>query len=336
MSRWKRDTPGGSRDDAIGSGRAGDGSAVSPGAGPAFSPTGGEVRRPPGAAPRPAAAFEDAKFGLFIHWGVYSLAGQGRVGDGPRQAARSASTRSCPLASTRSKFDADAWVKLAKAAGAKYITITSKHHDGFCMFASRLTDYDIVDATPYHATRSRPWPTPAINRRSSSSSITHCSTGTTPTISRWARRAGPPVASRRGTGSGTLLIYQGQVRELCTNYGEIGGIWFDGWWDRPDADWDLAGTYRLIHELQPGALVGNNHHVAPFPGEDFQMFEQDLPGENAAGFNKAGVAAELPLETCLTINRSWGYNAGDTDWTRPPSRSFMPWSAPRGAAPTCC
>ena len=68
----------------------------------------------------------------------------------------------------------------------------------------------------------------------------------------------------------------------------------------------------MIHELQPGALVGNNHHVAPFPGEDFQMFEQDLPGENAAGFNKASVAAELPLETCLTINQSWGYNARDT------------------------
>src|SRR5262249_43664475 len=106
--------------------------------------------------------------------------------------------------------------------------------------------------------------------------------------------------------------YQGQVRELCSHYGEVGGFWFDGWWDRPEADWDLEGTYRLIHELQPGALVGNNHHVAPFPGEDFQMFEQDLPGENSAGFNQAEVAAELPLETCLTINHSWGYNAGDT------------------------
>ena len=58
--------------------------------------------------------------------------------------------------------------------------------------------------------------------------------------------------------------------------------------------------------------MGNNHHVAPFPGEDFQMFEQDLPGENAAGFNTAGIAAKLPLETCLTINQSWGYNARDT------------------------
>ena len=118
----------------------------------------------------------------------------------------------------------------------------------------------------------------------------------------------------RGDWKRYVAYYQGQVRELCTNYGEIGGIWFDGWWDRPDADWDLAGTYRMIHELQPGALVGNNHHVAPMPGEDFQMFEQDLPGENAAGFNKAGIAADLPLETCLTINDSWGYNAADAHY----------------------
>ena len=114
-----------------------------------------------------------------------------------------------------------------------------------------------------------------------------------------------------------MAYYQGQVRELCTNYGEIGGFWFDGWWDRPEADWALESTYRLIHELQPGALIGNNHHVAPLPGEDFQMFEQDLPGENSAGFNKAGVASRLPLETCMTLNQSWGYNARDTRFKSP-------------------
>src|SRR2546421_109931 len=64
--------------------------------------------------------------------------------------------------------------------------------------------------------------------------------------------------------------YIGQVRELCTNYGEIGGIWFDGWWDRPKADWGHDILYPMIHKLQPHALIGNNHHQKPFPGEDFQ------------------------------------------------------------------
>ena len=69
-----------------------------------------------------------------------------------------------------------------------------------------------------------------------------------------------------------------QLHELLTNYGDIAGIWFDGWWDKPDADWQLDKTYALIHQLQPQALIGSNHHQRPNPGEDFQMFEKDLPG----------------------------------------------------------
>ena len=90
----------------------------------------------------------------------------------------------------------------------------------------------------------------------------------------------------------------------------IGGIWFDGMWDKPDANWHLEQTYALIHRLQPAALIGNNHHHTPYPGEDFQMFEQDLPGANTAGFNQTSISS-LPLETCETINHSWGYTQDD-------------------------
>ena len=94
--------------------------------------------------------FEDAKFGLFIHWGVYSLVGKGEwVMDHDKLPI--SEYAKLPPRFNPTRFDAAAWVKLAKSAGARYITITAKHHDGFCMFASRLTDYDIVDATPYHA-----------------------------------------------------------------------------------------------------------------------------------------------------------------------------------------
>ena len=206
------------------------------------------------------------------------------------------------------RFDADAWVKLAKAAGAKYITITGKHHDGFCMFASRLTDYDIVDATPYHADPLKALADACHQQKIKLFFYYSLLDWHHPDYFPLGKTGQTAGRETKGDWKRYVAYYQGQVRELCTNYGEIGGIWFDGWWDKPDADWDLAGTYRLIHELQPGALVGNNHHVAPLPGEDFQMFEQDLPGDNAAGFNKAGVSAGLPLETCLTINRSWGYN----------------------------
>jgi len=109
----------------------------------------------------------------------------------------------------------------------------------------------------------------------------------------------------------------GQLRELLTNYGPIGGIWFDGMWDKPDADWHLAKTYALIHELQPAALVIPNHHQSPKPGEDAQEFERDLPGKNTAGFNTTYVTKQLPLESCDTLNESWGFNIADSKYKNP-------------------
>ena len=71
-----------------------------------------------------------------------------------------------------------------------------------------------------------------------------------------------------------------QLTELLTNYGPIGGIWFDGHWDKKDENWNYEEIYELIHKLQPSCLIGNNHHEASKPGEDFQMFEKDLPGKH--------------------------------------------------------
>jgi alpha-L-fucosidase len=127
-----------------------------------------------------------------------------------------------------------------------------------------------------------------------------------------------------------LEYMDAQLAELLSGrYGKVGGIWFDGWWDQqskrfdgtkdadPKAtrlDWHLRRTYDLIHKLQPACLIGNNHHIAPFNGEDFQMFERDLPGQNKGGHSKDAVIGKLPLETCDTINRSWGYNANDNNF----------------------
>ena len=257
--------------------------------------------------------FKDAKFGLFINWGVYSLLGKGEwVMEKDRLPI--VEYAKLPPLFDPTRFDAEAWVKLAKSAGARYITITAKHHDGFCMFASRLTDYDVVDAARYHKD-----PIKALAEACHQEKIKlffYYSLLDWHHPDYFANGKSGQTAGRPATGDSRRYVeyYQGQIRELCTNYGAIGGIWFGGWWDKPDADWDLAGTYRMIHELQPGALIGNNHHVTPFPGEDVQLFEQDLPGENSAGVNTADVAPKMPLETCMTINRSWGYNARDTQF----------------------
>jgi alpha-L-fucosidase len=102
-----------------------------------------------------------------------------------------------------------------------------------------------------------------------------------------------------------------QLTELLTNYPAIGGIWFDGHWQRPTANWHYDEIYSMIHKLSPRTLVGNNHHITPIAGEDIQMFEKDLPGENKTGFSKTGTISSLALETCETMNGSWGFNIND-------------------------
>ena len=111
-----------------------------------------------------------------------------------------------------------------------------------------------------------------------------------------------------------------QLTELLTNYGPISCIWFDGHWDQTNPegskdrtsriDWKYDEIYGLIHKLQPHCMIGNNHHLDPLPGEDFQMFEQDLPGQNHSGLSFQE-ASHLPLESCITMNGSWGFRITD-------------------------
>jgi alpha-L-fucosidase len=260
--------------------------------------------------------FQDAKFGMFIHWGVYSVLGDGEWVFHNRKLTVQEYER-LPKFFDPEKFDAKAWVALAKAAGMKYITITSRHHDGFAMFDSKVSDWNIVQRTPYgkdplkmladEAHRQGiklffyysqlDWHNPDYYPRG----VTASDSGS------WHN--GRPD---HGDWNAYLDSYMdGQLRELLTNYGPIGGIWFDGMWDKPDADWHLAKTYAMIHQLQPAALIIPNHHQTPKPGEDVQTFERDLPGQNTAGFNTKFVTDQLPLESCNTLNGSWGFNISD-------------------------
>jgi alpha-L-fucosidase len=253
--------------------------------------------------------FRGARFGLFVHWGVYSVLGEGEWVMNNKGMTVEAYER-LPVRFNPVKFDAAEWVALAKAAGARYITITSKHHDGFAMFDSRLTDWDVSDRTPYRKDVLRQLAEEC--RRQGLGLFFYYSQLDWHHPDYFPRGSTGKTAGRAEAGEWEryLDFMDGQLRELLTNYGRVSGVWFDGMWDRPGAEWRLGRTYSLIHGLQPHALVGSNHHHRPYPGEDFQMFEKDLPGRNTAGFNQTEVSA-LPLETCETMNDSWGYNAGD-------------------------
>lgn len=254
--------------------------------------------------------FQDAKFGLFVHWGVYSVLGRGEWVM-HREKMSTAEYERLPQLFNPVRFDAARWVSLVKQAGMKYITITSKHHDGFAMWGTRQNKWNIVDATPYGKDVLKQL-AEECRKQGIKLFFYHSQLD-------WrhadyfprGRTGQHSLRPDRGGWFRYLDSMDAQLEELLTGYGEIGGIWFDGMWDKKDADWRLEKTYEMIHRLQPAAMIGSNHHVTPFPGEDFQMFEKDLPGRNTAGFNEAGVSA-LPLESAQTINRAWGYNAADS------------------------
>jgi len=261
--------------------------------------------------------FQDMKFGMFIHWGVYSVLGDGEWVLHNRKLKLDEYNR-LPAFFDPEKFDAKAWVALAKAAGMKYITITSRHHDGFAMFDSKVSDWNIVQRTPY---KKDPLKMLADEcHRQGIKLFFYYSQLDWHNPDYYPRGATNWDNGRPDHGDFNSYLdnyMDGQLRELLTNYGPIGGIWFDGMWDKPDADWHLPKTYALIHELQPAALIIPNHHQTPRPGEDVQTFERDLPGENTAGFNTKYVSTKLPLESCDTLNDNWGFNIGDSNYKSP-------------------
>jgi len=265
--------------------------------------------------------FKEAKFGLFIHWGVYSVLGDGEWVMNNQNISIKEYER-LPGFFNPIEFDADEWVKMAKEAGMKYITITSRHHDGFSMFDSAASDYNIVDKTPYGKDVLKML-SDACRKEGIKLFFYYSQLD-------WYRddyfprgRTGNGISGRgEGDWNDYIEFMKVQLTELLTNYGEIGGIWFDGQWDQHEwdgkrfgklkADFKLKEVYELIHKLQPQALIGSNHHLAPNPGEDFQMFEKDLPGKGTKDFaTSADDIGNLPLEVCETINGSWGFNLKD-------------------------
>ncbi len=261
--------------------------------------------------------FADSKFGVFIHWGIYSMFAQGewylQNADIDKNEYAKAADAFYPH-----RFNAKEWVAAIKDAGAKYICFTSRHHDSFSMWDTEQSDYNVVDATP--------WGRDVIKELADECHKQGVKLHLYYSHLDWARdeypmgRTGKKIIGRDRSKTNWPAYYgfmNRQLTELLTNYGEIGAIWFDGWWDHDEDsvpfNWELRKQYDLIHSLQPACLVGNNHHQTPFEGEDIQIFERDLPGENKAGLSGQDVS-RLPLETCQTMNGMWGYKLVDQNY----------------------
>ncbi len=254
--------------------------------------------------------WRDAKFGMFIHWGVYAVPAGEYHGKPVRGIGEWIMNRGkIPCAEYRAfakkfnpvKYDPDAWVRLAKEAGMKYIVITSKHHDGFALFDSKVTDWDVVDATPYGKDLLRPLEK-ACKKYGIKLGFYYSQ------AQDWNHPGGAKAGYKEGGGwdeahKGSFDEYLKkiavpQVTEILKNY-DISILWWDTpcWMNKERAE----PLYELL-KLKPG-LITNNRLGGGFKG-DLSTPEQHIP---ATGLNR-------DWETCMTMNNTWGYKKNDHNW----------------------
>ncbi len=264
--------------------------------------------------------WRDARFGLFIHWGIYAVPagewkGKTNYGEWIRQSAQ------IPIAEYDKfvkqfnpvKFNADEWVRLAKDAGMKYIVITSKHHDGFCIFDSKYTDYDVM-STPFKRDILK-----ELSEACRKQGIRLCFYHS---IMDWhhpdylPRRDWEKDRSAAGAVFDRYVQHmKNQLKELITNYGPIGVLWFDGEWESTWNEKYGRDLYRYVRNLQPDIII--NNRVGP-SRSGMEGFSQDKESAGDFGTPEQQIPPTgLPgvdWETCMTMNDNWGYNSHDKNF----------------------
>jgi alpha-L-fucosidase len=264
--------------------------------------------------------WREARFGLFIHWGLYAVPA-GEWNGKTNYAEWIRNNAQIPLAEydklvqmfDPTEFNADEWVRMAKEAGMKYIVITSKHHDGFCLFDSRFTDFDVM---------STPFKRDILKELSEACRKQGIKLGFYYSIMDWhhpdylPRRDWEKDRPTAGANFDRYVQYmKNELKELLTNYGPIGVLWFDGEWE---ATWNEKygrELYEYVRSLQPDIIINNRVGASRSGMEgfsqgkesagDFGTPEQQIPATGLPG---------LDWETCMTMNDNWGYNSHDSNW----------------------
>jgi alpha-L-fucosidase len=264
--------------------------------------------------------WREARFGMFIHWGLYAVPagewnGQTNHAEWIRESAQ------IPLEEYNKfldqfnpvNFNADDWVKMAKDAGMKYVVITSKHHDGFGLFDSKQTDFDVM-STPFKRDIIKEM-SEACEKQEMTFCLYH-------SIMDWhndnylPRRGWEKTRSTKGADFDEYRIYmKAQLKELLTRYGKIGVLWFDGEWENTWTKGYGKDLYQHVRSLQPGIIINNRVTVgrsgmAGMTGEgefsgDFGTPEQEIPATGIPGAD---------WESCMTMNDHWGYNKNDKNF----------------------
>ncbi len=267
-------------------------------------------------APKAAEATRDsrldwwrgARFGLFIHWGLFGfLEKEWDVVKIPTAEYPELAKKFNPV-----KFDAEQWVRTAKEAGIQYIVFTSKQHDGFCLFDSKFTNFDVVDATPFKRD--------VMQELAQSCHKQGMPIGWYHSILDWHHPDQSEFLQKETCCGERFPEYvQNQLwpqcEELLQNYGPIAVMWFDGEWIKEWTEEQGKALYHHLREIQPNLIINNRvgrgrqekagqHETREFVG-DFGTPEQEIPATGIPNYD---------WETCMTMNDSWNYSRNDTSW----------------------
>jgi alpha-L-fucosidase len=255
-------------------------------------------RDPSGEAPtadqqRRLKWWHDAKFGMFIHFGLYAAHGRHEWAMEteaiPVADYQKFTERFNPAPGTQRK-----WAQLAKAAGMKYMVLTSKHHEGFCNWDTKLTNYNAVNYGPKRD---------ILKEYVEAARAEGLRVGFYYSLMDWhhpdgARCQEDPAARRR------FVDYtHGLIRELLTNYGKIDVLWYDVSWPLDAQGWESEKMNQMVFSLQPDIIVNNRNRLAG----DFSTPEQTIRAESGG----------RAWESCMTLNDSWGYQRADDNWKTP-------------------
>ncbi|MBN2269721.1 MAG: alpha-L-fucosidase [Sedimentisphaerales bacterium] len=270
--------------------------------------------------------WREARFGMFIHWGLYAVpAGEwngkriGGIGEWIMNSAQIPVVEYEKLAGQFNpvKFDADEWVRIAKNAGMKYIVITSKHHDGFCLWDSKVSKYDIMDASPFKRDILKELAV-ACKKQGIRLCFYH-------SIMDWhhpdAQAPFYPNYNDGGKSNPNFARYaetymKPQLKELVENYGPLGVLWFDGEWIRDWTEPQGKALYEYVRGLQPDILINNRVGKGRKGMEGLSKGDQEYAGD--FGTPEQQIPAKgLPgvdWESCMTMNDTWGYKSYDNNW----------------------
>ena len=268
--------------------------------------------------------WRDARAGMFIHWGLYAVpAGQWNGKPAPSLGEWIMDAANIPVAEYEKlaakfnpvKFDAAAWVAIAKNAGLKYIVITSKHHDGFCLWDSKATDYDVVDATPYGKDLLKQLADECRNQDIKFCLYHSIMDWHHPAQDRGSKDHYNPTKIKPGRKAEYVAYMKSQLTELLAVC-DPAVLWFDGewcdWWTEDDAQ-DL---YAMLRKLKPSLIINNrigkgrdgmqglNKGDRQYAG-DFGTPEQEIPPTGLPG---------VDWESCMTMNDTWGFRSDDHKW----------------------